>query len=258
MLKQYVCMKIYIGIIFVIIFIVAFFLFLKSNKAFKDIKLDLGLGAIIFGAMIAIYSLILAFVVIVVWQQYQVTGDRIETEASKLYNVYRSTYAFKDSSNSIIAASMRTGIKSYIRSVQDDEWPSMEFDSSSQKTQKINNDLRRLINQIEPVTEGEKIWYASAIHDMNQFSEARHFRLSDRDYCIPQVMWLMLIAGAAVIILFSMFLESNNTHHHLMKVLMISVMIISSLLLVYMLDHPFKGALRLKSTAFEKIFVGNW
>jgi hypothetical protein len=232
----------------------------KSNRVLKNISLDLHLGGIIFGALIAIYSLILAFVVVVGWQQYQVTGDRIEAEAAKLYNVYRSTFAYTDPGTGIDTAAarkIRTEIKNYIRSVQDDEWAAMEHDSLSAIAQKsCNNVWHIIIHDIKPVSEQEKIWYASTIQNMNQFTEARHFRLSDMDSSIPSLMWVMLLSGAVIIIVFSMLLNSENKPRHLLKVLMISVMIIFSLLLVYALDHPFKGILKLAPKAFSKISVG--
>jgi uncharacterized protein DUF4239 len=242
----------------VLVLIAILFLFIKRNRVFSKIALDNTLGGIIFSGTIAIYSLILAFVVIVVWQQYQAAGDRIETEASKLFNVYRSTYGFKDSANIIAGDSIRAQIKNYALSVQEDEWPLMAIDSSSPKTQKINNNLLRAVNQVEPVTEAEKLWFAQTIHNLYQFSESRHTRLADRDYSIPAFLWVLLIAGAGVVIIFSMFLDSKNKWQHLAKILTLSTMIIFSLLLVNMLNHPFKGSLRLKPDAFQKIFVGNW
>lgn len=247
-------MQLYLYLAGAILLIIALFFLLKSNRVLGRISFDLGLGGIIYGGMIAIYALVLAFVVVVGWQQYQVTGDRIESEASKLYNVYRSTFAYSDTAS---GRNMRVQIKDYIRSVQEDEWPAMEHDSSSAKTQKIcNNVWHILIHDVKPVSETDKIWYAAAIENMNQFSEARHLRLSDMESSIPSMMWIMLIVGALAIIIFSMLLASENLRHQLLKVLMISVMIIFSLLLVYALDHPYKGILKQEPTAFLKISVG--
>src|SRR5579872_841786 len=208
-------MHLYIYLLGALCIVSLIFVFLKTNKVLKTISFDLQLGGIIYGGLVAIYALILAFVVVVGWQQYQVTGDRIEAEASKLYNVYRSTFAYSDTA---MSRKLRGEIKNYINSVQEDEWPAMEHDSLSTRTQGFSNNIwHSIVREIQPVSETEKIWYAATIQNMNQFSEARHFRLSDMDASIPQLMWVMLIAGATLINLFSMLLQSNNTHHQYLK-----------------------------------------
>src|ERR1019366_4535145 len=123
-------MHIYLYLVGVLVFVTLVFIFIKSNRYLKTITLDLQLGGIIFGGLIAIYALIVAFVVVIVWQQYQVTGDRIESESSKLFNVFRSSFAYTDTAT---ARKMRVEIKNYIKSVQEDEWPAVEHDSLSTK-----------------------------------------------------------------------------------------------------------------------------
>ena len=260
----------YVFVPTIIVCIIALFIFLKSNAVLRKVKFDLTLSGIIFGGLIAIYALILAFVVIVVWQQYQTTGDRIEVEASSLFNVSRSTRAFNDSLNKPIAMQIRAEIDSYYLSVINDEWPLMasgKLDNEEhtdttldRKTRNLNKDIWHSIFKLIPVNEAQKQWHNAIIKNMLQYSEARHFRMANKDYHIPPVMWWMLVSGAVLVILFSMFLESNNDWYHGIKVLMISLMIIFSMLLVNMLNHPFNGMLQLKPNAFKKdrIILGNW
>lgn len=256
----------------IVLVIVLIFIFVKRNKFLNKIMFDLALGGIIFSALVAIYSLILAFVVIIVWQQYQSAGDRIETETSSLFNVYRSTFAFKDDSNVVAAKLVRSRIDSYYISVINNEWPLLESGALDEQyylnnnsnpdsvTRNINRRIWHAVFQLNPVNEGEKVWYNATIKNMYQFAEARHFRLANKDYHIPKVMWWMLVAGAVLVVIFSMFLESKNDWYHGFKVLTISVMIIFSLLLVNMLNHPFNGILRLSPEPFNKskIVLGNW
>ncbi len=244
-------MQIYYYILGFMAFVILAFAFFKRVGFLKRIALDLQLGGIIYGGIIAVYSLLIAFVVVIVWQQYQVTGDRIESEASKLLNIYRSSYVFKDSSGVLI----RKEVLNYVASVEKDEWPALEKDSLSTKTQKIYNKIWHDIYLVRPNTEEEKVWYASMVQNLNQFGEARHLRLSDRDSSIPLIMWQILWAGAFLIILFSILLDSDNYVNHLLKVIMLSLMIVFSLSLIYLLDHPFKGTLKMEPKAFDNIYV---
>ena len=244
-------MNSYINIVIALLVVSAFFLFIKKNKFMRSISLDIQVGGIIYGGMMAVYSILLAFVVVVVWQQYQTTGDRIEMEASKLFNLYRASYAFPDS----IGGNIRASVVEYSESVCRDEWPALEHDSISIAAQTQYNKMWEEVYDIEPASESEKIWYASMVQSVNQFGEARTLRISDIDSSIPLIMWQMLIVGAVVIILFTILFSSENDRTHLLKVLFLSVIIIFCLALIHMLDHPFRGALKVEPSAFEKILT---
>ena len=112
-----------------------------------------------------------------------------------------------------------------------------------------------VIYDIKPTTTSEQVWYTSMVQSINQFGEARILRISDIDSSIPHIMWQMLIVGALVILLFSILFSSENNWVHLLKVIMFSTVIVFSLALVFMLDHPFRGVLKVEPTAFQKILT---
>lgn len=248
-IQYLISMNIYIAIVFILALVTGLFLFLKSNRMMKRFSLDIGVGGIIYGGLMAVYSILLAFIVVVVWQQYQSTSAGVDVEASKVFNLYRASYAFPDS----VGAGVRQAVVAYSQSICKDEWPALEHDSTSSVTQQKYNQMWEEVYDIEPVTEGEKIWYSSMVQSVNQFGEARIMRISDIDSSIPDIMWQMLIVGAVVIVLFSILFTSENNWMHLLKVIMFSTIIVFSLALVYMLDHPFRGVLKVEPTAFEKI-----
>lgn len=243
-------MNIYFAILIILVLVGFVFLFLKRNSLMKRLSLDTAIGGIIYGGLMAVYSILLAFVVVVVWQQYQTTGDRVEIEASKVFNLYRASYAFSDTA---VGKRIRLAVVDYSASVCKDEWPALELDSVSTVTQKKYNQMWEVVYDIKPTTPGEQIWYTSMVQSINQFGEARILRISDIDSSIPQIMWQMLIVGALVIVLFSILFTSENNWVHLLKVIMFSTLIVFSLALVYLLDHPFRGVLKVEPTAFQKI-----
>jgi len=99
------------------------------------------------------------------------------------------------------------------------------------------------------------VWYASMVESVNQFGEARIIRISDIDASIPGLMWKILLAGGIIIIVFAMLFKSNDNWLHFVKVLLFSTIIVFNLLLVYLLDHPYKGMLKIEPSAFTKILT---
>ena len=232
--------------------IAALFLLIKKNKHLKRFNMDLDIGGIIYGGIVAVYSILLAFVVVIVWEQYQNTGDRIQEESSKVFNLYRASYAFPDSTS---GKKIRSTVIDYVSSVVHDEFPAMEHDTTSVITQHKYNKVWEMVYALRPATDNEKTWYASMVESVNQFGEARIIRISDIDASIPGLMWKILLSGGIIIIVFAMLFKNNNNWNHFIKVLLFSIIIVFNLLLVYLLDHPYKGMLKIEPAAFTKILT---
>lgn len=240
----------YLAALVFLLLLSGIFLLLKKNRHLQKLSIDLDIGGIIYGGIVAVYSILLAFIVVIVWQQYQNTGDRIQEESSKVFNLYRASYAFPDSTT---GKRIRTTVIDYVRSVVDDEFPAMENDTTSVVTQAKYNKVWDMVYTIRPGTETEKIWYASMVTSVNQFAEARIIRISDIEPSLPPLMWKILLSGGLIIILFAMLFKNSNNKAHFLKILMFSVIIVFNLMLVDLLDHPYKGMLRIEPTAFTKI-----
>jgi len=224
----------YLAAFIFLLFISGIFLLVKRNRVLQRFTIELDIGGIIYGGIVAVYSILLAFIVVIVWEQYQNTGDRIQEESSKVFNLYRASYAFPDSTT---GKKIRTTVIDYVNSVVTDEFPSMEHDSTSPHTQKKYND----------------VWYTSMVSSVNQFGEARIIRISDIEPSLPPLMWKILLAGGFIIILFAILFKSANNWAHFIKILMFSIVIVFNLMLVNLLDHPYKGLLRIEPDAFTKI-----
>ena len=128
----------YVAALIFLLFIGAIFLLVKRNKFLQRFSIDLDIGGIIYGGIVAVYSILLAFIVVIVWEQYQNTGDRIQEESSKVFNLYRASYAFPDSTT---GKKIRTTVIGYVNSVVDNEFPAMEHDTTSSLTQHKYNQV---------------------------------------------------------------------------------------------------------------------
>src|ERR1700722_15904125 len=197
----------YLAALILLLLISGLFLLIKRNRVLQRFTIDLDIGGIIYGGIVAVYSILLAFIVVIVWQQYQNTGDRIQEESSKVFNLYRASYAFPDSTT---GKRIRTTVIDYVQSVVVDEFPAMEHDTTSAVTQGKYNRVWDMVYTIRPGTETEKIWYASMVTSVNQFAEARIIRISDIDPSLPPLMWKILLSGGMIIILFAMLFKTNN------------------------------------------------
>src|SRR5437867_9771379 len=68
-----------------------------------------------------IYAVLLAFVVVTVWEQFDVATQAVEVEANELAVVYRLALALPDP----VGSRLRETSREYARGVIDDDWPAM-------------------------------------------------------------------------------------------------------------------------------------
>src|SRR5207244_3612959 len=75
-----------------------------------------------------IYAVMLALVVIAVWEQFEGARAIVEREANQLAGLYRLTDALPAGAR----PRLRQGIADYTRIVVDDEWPAMQRGQASE------------------------------------------------------------------------------------------------------------------------------
>ena len=67
------------------------------------------------------YAVLLAFVVVAVWEDYRDTETAVRNEAKALADLHQVSYALQDEAGN----KMRRHMAAYIQQVRDSEWPAM-------------------------------------------------------------------------------------------------------------------------------------
>jgi len=86
-------------------------------------------GGYIIGVMGTIYAVILAFVVFVVWNQYQMANAAVVAEANSLGDLSRMTRRLPEP----LQTQLRGALVNYLEAVIHSEWPAMGRQSESQE-----------------------------------------------------------------------------------------------------------------------------
>lgn len=212
-------------------------------------KLHNDVAGPIFATIGVIYAVLLAFMVVIVWENFHSARNDVAKEANYLAAVYRDTTPFAPA----FRAQFKTELKEYVNDIVNDEWPLLARGERSEKVQAAQGRLWNLFSRYQPQTETQKVFFAESVKKFNEACELRRMRLVDAHSGIHPVLWFVLIAGGLITIAFSFFFGTENFGPHLWMSSLLAALIALALFTIMTLDYPFTGDVSIKSDSFKLI-----
>jgi hypothetical protein len=204
-------------------------------------------AAIFIAVLGVVYAVLLAFLVVVVWQQFAAAATDVEHEGSALISVFRIGTALPEPTSSQI----RNSARAYARVVIDEEWPHMAAGASSPAAARALDDLWADFGRFEPQTEREKTLYAEGLRRLDEIVAGRHTRILATHTGLPEIMWGLLIGGGIITIAFTYFVSGPSFRAQAAMTMLYSASLAFVVFIIALLDHPFQGGLRVGPQAFE-------
>ncbi len=197
-----------------------------------------------------IYAVLLAFVVIVSWEQFSRAGDTVGQEASALRTIDRTAAAFPIDSR----ARVRADVVAYAHAVVDVEWPAMADGRPGSPV--VGPALDRLSVDLEalPADTPARVQFVGAeVERFNDLVTARSSRLDFVDQGLPGVLWAALVVGAVVTIGFAMIFGVSSPLLQTFMTASIAVLIGIMLFVAVAIDHPFAGDVAVTPGSLERV-----
>ncbi|HEY3448622.1 MAG TPA: DUF4239 domain-containing protein [Myxococcales bacterium] len=184
-----------------------------------------------------IYAVLLAFVVFVVWQQFNDARNSVESEANEISDLDRILQGFPDPTRSHV----RGHLNAYVQAVVVEEWRRMGKGEHSRSAERALEEIWLALEVWEPTTQREQHLFGEALARYNDLSDARTHRLLASKVRLPSTMWGLLVADGALTIgsMWLFWLESFAAHALMTSALAGSIAFI--LYVVADLDNPFWG-----------------
>ncbi len=192
------------------------------------------------GFMIAvigvIYAVLLAFIVIVVWEQYNDADARYGQEVAAISDMDSYARTLDEPQRTAVRAMVRH----YIRLMIEDEWPAMHTGGQSAAASQVLADLSTSIEGPRPTAFRAALIQDQMVRALRTASDNRQRRLSDNQNTLPQVMWTALLAGAVVTVGFGFLFGVQNFRVQLAMTGSVALLIALSFTLLIELDFPFR------------------
>jgi len=189
-----------------------------------------------------IYAVLLSFVVIVVWQEYDAASTVAQKEASAVADLYHLSYGFPDN----LGAHLRKDLAAYINTMLTDEWPMMQHGKSSEKAEILGHHVLRHIITFHPADGSTAQIRAQALSNVQAFFDARRDRLNENKTSLPQILWFTLIIGGIVTVGFTYFFGMESARLQVSMTAGLTIVIAMMFVLIVELDFPFRGDTRVQ------------
>jgi len=211
----------------------------------------------IYAVLGVIYAVLLALVVIAVWEDFGRARDTVESEANALAEIAWLAHGLPEPEGRHLQELTR----SYAEEVVEDEWPLMEQGKTplmvgSRETPSgwiLIDDIRASLQGYEPRTEAEQELYAEGLEQVQRLADGRRARLVQAEEGLPTVLWVVLVVAGMVVVGFTYLFGMENTGTHALMVMSLAAVISLVLFTIGALEHPFSGGARVAPDAFELV-----
>jgi Protein of unknown function (DUF4239) len=200
-----------------------------------------------------VYAVLLALLVIAVWEQFQRANETVEGEANSVADIAWLANGLPETERFQLQGHAR----SYAREVVDEEWPLMEQgiegERGTPEAWSLVDDMRDTLQEFEPRTEAEAQIYAEGLDQIDRLGDDRRMRLVQAEEGIPGVLWVVLVFGAVVAIGFTYLFGLRNSWAHRLMVMSLTSVIALVLFTIGVMEDPFSGGAPIEPRAFELI-----
>jgi hypothetical protein len=199
-----------------------------------------------------VYAVLLAFIAVAVWQDFDQADRLVQTEANLVGDLYRNTAAMPDAA----AQKLRHYLFVYAETVVQDEWPALMagHEEAAEGWQLLDVFHLELV-QLHAQDLGTAFLQAGMVRTLNELYDARRGRFHAAAANLPSILWWNLLAGAAILMLFTYLFGPPNLVMHAAMVGLLGATIGLVLALILLLDHPFRGQNHVSVEPFNRLVL---
>jgi hypothetical protein len=193
-----------------------------------------------------IYAVLLAFIVIAVWEQFSAANDNAAGEASTLATMYRETQAMPVGERTIL----RHLIREYTDGVINVEWKVQGKGGASAVARKAIVEMYTVLGK-QPADVRSDAINAQFVGELSTMTSDRTKRLIATQDRLPWILWLGLIAGGFVVVVSGCFLYMDGVQFHAALSCLVAALIGVLLFSTLVLDRPFQGRFGIRPGQFQ-------
>ncbi|QWE11932.1 DUF4239 domain-containing protein [Polynucleobacter sp. AP-Titi-500A-B4] len=239
-----------------IILITCFVVFWISQKVFPGILFgeDSEYAGYIYNAMGVVFSLVFAFVTVLVWQNYNGVSDAVAKEATTLNNMYRIYSAFPPE----VERKGKEGLRAYVNTVINEEWPMLSNDQFSVKAYQELLVIENLAIHLKPQNLGESNAHQQLLRLSLEATELRRSRIYNARFALAPPAWFGLVSSLVIFLLFSCLFQMKSRRTHVVLLIFLSSTVVGILYFLVLFIHPFLGPMAIGPDPLVNLLKLSW
>jgi hypothetical protein len=223
-------------------------LLFRSRMGAERLALNNEVAGFKFAVVGVFYAVLMAFVVIAVWEDYRDTETAVRNEAKALADLHQASYALPQG----VGDTMRKHLVTYTEQVRDSEWPAMAQGLASPSAANELHNLGESIllgkaDQLKDVA-----LYHHALDLLTVVNDNRSERLDSANGTVPAVLWLVMLVGAAITLGYPSFFGSSNITAQILMTASLAALVALTAFVAIVLDYPFTGDIQISREPFEQ------
>ena len=209
---------------------------------------DAEVSSQILGSIAALFGLLLAFVIVVEFQNFEDAQGSVSGEADGLATIVRNSHAFPAADG----ARVRAAVGAYARAVAEDEWPRMRSGHASARASRGLDAMYGALQATEPRSRREAAFYDASVRQLSDVLVARRDRLDAVRGGLPTLLVALMVFGSCVTVAYAAMVGSRSFGYHAMSAIAVAVLIGFSLVVLLDLSFPFSGDFSIEPDAFKE------
>jgi hypothetical protein len=222
----------------------------RRSVGVDQLALNNEVAGFIFAIIGVVYAVLLAFVVIAVWEKFSEGQTSVAKESAAAAALFYYSEGTEPE-----AAKLRENLIHYLKLVIDSDWPAMATDTEDAKTTDALGSLYRAAMALNRTATRSIPDMSEVFTQIDNLTLARRVRLHLSTGLVPEIIWITLFAGAGLTVCFALFFGSPNTFAHLAMTAILSIVLASGLVVIIALDHPFSGPVHISPEALEHVLA---
>jgi hypothetical protein len=210
-------------------------------------------GGIVLGVIGGLFGVTLAFIIAIVWQEFDGTSQRVAVEAAAATDLWHVSAGLPAPEG----RRLRAGLVTYSSLMVDKEWPAMRRGGSSADAELLLTRSYEAVARYRPRDAGATNAQAAALQYLGALHDARHRRLDDNRSGVSPFEWAILLVGAVAVVGLCYLVGLPSLRTQLVMTGAVAGMIAAMFVLVFELDYPFRGDLSVPPAEWQEFIDRN-
>lgn len=193
-----------------------------------------------------VLAVMMSFMVVGVWQEYDNAAQTAQQEASALDDLHHlaDTYPLD------VRIRLQHAIATYIEIVATQEWPAMQHGGESAAAHRIAYEIADIVNHWHPKDATELALQGRGFDRVGTFLDQRRNRILANREGIPIPLWLTMMFTGLVTVMFSFYFRVDRPRAHYLMIVAETSVIALIFSLIAELDFPFRGDIAIDPYSF--------